>query len=167
MTEKFGFIAAEKADPSSPYPVRSMCAWLGVSTSGFYDHLAAEPSARSVRRALVADYVQAAFDRGRGAYGVRRVHALLQRCPDERVRGVSLNLVRAIMAERGLVGCQPRASAPPPSPTRTPRLRHPIWSAATSPHGGPATSWSVTSPTSAPGPAGCIWPPSSTAAPVK
>lgn len=127
MTEKFGFIAAEKADPSSPYPVRSMCAWLGVSTSGFYDHLAAEPSPRSVRRALVADYVQAAFDRGRGAYGVRRVHALLQRCPDERVRGVSLNLVRAIMAERGLVGCQPRAyrtttQPDPDAPTAPPDL---------------------------------------------
>lgn len=116
MTEKFGFIAAEKTDPSCPYPVVAMCRWLGVSTSGFYDHLAAEPSARSVRRALVADYVQAAFGRGRGAYGVRRVHALLQRCPDERVRGVSLNLVRAIMAERGPAGCQPRAYRTKPRP---------------------------------------------------
>ena len=31
MTEKFGFIAAEKADPTSPYPVVKMCWWLKVS----------------------------------------------------------------------------------------------------------------------------------------
>ena len=109
MSEKFAFIAAEKADPSSPYPVTSMCRWLRVSASGFYDHQAAVPSARSLRRQLIADYVQAAFDRGRGTYGMRRVHAILQRCPDPSVRGVSLNLVRAIMAEKGLAGCQPRA----------------------------------------------------------
>jgi putative transposase len=127
MSEKFAFIAAEKADPVSCYPVGGMCRWLGVSSSGFYDHCNAVPSKRSQRRRLVADYVQAAFDRGRGAYGVRRVHAILQRCPDPQVRGVSLNLVRAIMAERGLAGCQPRAyrtttDADPEPPTAPPDL---------------------------------------------
>ena len=46
MSEKFAFIAAERADVTSPYPVVKMCAWLGVSTSGFYDHLTAVESDR-------------------------------------------------------------------------------------------------------------------------
>jgi hypothetical protein len=35
MSEKFELVAAEKADPNSRYPVIKMCAWLGLSTSGF------------------------------------------------------------------------------------------------------------------------------------
>ena len=27
MSEKFALIAAEKADPTSPYPVNKMCVW--------------------------------------------------------------------------------------------------------------------------------------------
>jgi putative transposase len=46
MSEKYALIAAEKADSTSVYPVVKMCTWLEVSTSGFYDHLDAEPSAR-------------------------------------------------------------------------------------------------------------------------
>lgn len=109
MTQRYAFIAAEKANPNNPFPVRSMCRWLTVSPSGFYDHERAVPSARERRRGVVADYVQAAFERGRGAYGVRRVHAIVSRAPDSLVAGCSLNLVRAIMAELGLAGCQPRA----------------------------------------------------------
>jgi putative transposase len=33
VSEKFTFIEAEKAD----YPIVKMCAWLDVSTSGFYE----------------------------------------------------------------------------------------------------------------------------------
>ena len=33
MSAKFAFIDAEKA----PYPIVKMCAWMGVSTSGFYE----------------------------------------------------------------------------------------------------------------------------------
>ena len=109
MTQRYEFIAAEKATLSNPFPVRSMCRWLKVSASGFYDHERAVPSARARRRAVVADYVQAVFERGRGAYGVRRVHALVAASTDPRVAGCSLNLVRAIMAELGLAGCRPRA----------------------------------------------------------
>ncbi len=109
MSDKYELIAAEKANPASPYPVRSMCCWLKVSASGFYTHCAAAPSARARRRQLVTDYVQAAFDRGRGAYGVRRVHAIVTASSDPEVAGCSLNLVRSIMAELGLAGCQPRA----------------------------------------------------------
>ena len=109
MTEKFSFIAAEKADPTSPYPVVKMCRWLHVSTSGFYDYEAAVETARARRRALVTVHVQAAFAAGRGTYGVRRVHAILGRSHDPQVKSCSVKLVRSIMAERDLRACQPRA----------------------------------------------------------
>lgn len=124
MREKFDLIAAEKADPASPYPVTKMCEWLKVSTSGFYDHCAAAVSARQLRRRKLVDHIQAAFDLGRGAFGVRRVWAILRRSHDPEVASVSLNLVRAIMAELGLAGCQPRGykttTQPDPEPPTAP-----------------------------------------------
>ena len=101
MTAKFVFIAAEKADVTSPYPVTKMCAWLKVSTSGFYDHQNAVESDRARRRAKLTQHVQATFDLGRGTYGVRRVHQVLRRSHDPEVASVSTKLVRSIMAELG------------------------------------------------------------------
>jgi putative transposase len=124
VSDKYALIAAEKADPTSSYPVISMCAWLAVSASGFYEWATATVSARARRRALVTAHVRAAFTAGRGAYGVRRVHAILTRCDDPSVSSASLQLVRDIMRENGLVACQPRAyrvtterdgDAPPPA----------------------------------------------------
>lgn len=109
MTAKFAFIAAEKADPTSVFPVVKMCAWLRVSTSGFYDYLNAVETDRDRRRAKVAVHVQAAFALGRGSYGVRRVQRVLARSSDPEVASASEKLVRSIMAERGLRACQPRA----------------------------------------------------------
>jgi len=109
MTEKFWFIAAEKADPTSPYPVVKMCRWLHVSTSGFYEHLGAVETDRARRRATITMHAQAVFDAGRGTYGVRRVHAILGRSHDPEVATCSAKLVRSIMAELGLKACQPRA----------------------------------------------------------
>ena len=124
MSEKFALIAAEKADPTSPYPVVKMCAWLEVSTSGFYDHGNAVPSAQALRRTKIINHVRAAHALGRGAYGVRRVHAVLRRSSDPEVASVSENLVRAVMAELGLAGCQPRAykttTQPDPEPPTAP-----------------------------------------------
>jgi putative transposase len=104
--------------------VIKMCAWLGVSTSGFYDHCSAEPSAQALRRTKIIDHVQAAFDLGRGSYGVRHVHAVLQRSDDPEVASVSENLVRSIMTELGPAGCQPRAykttTRPDPEPPASP-----------------------------------------------
>jgi hypothetical protein len=70
MSEKFELIAAEKADPTSRCPVIKMCAWLGVSTSGFYDHCNAVETDRARRRTKIITHVQAAYRLGRGAYGV-------------------------------------------------------------------------------------------------
>lgn len=109
MSEKFALIDAEKAIAGTLFTVALMCSALGVSRSGFYDWLAAVPSARELRRATVAVHVRAAFAAGRGAYGVRRVHAMLTRSDDAEVASASLRLVRAIMAAHGLRACQPRA----------------------------------------------------------
>ena len=109
MSESYEFIAAEKADPTSPFGVVLMCAVLGVSTSAFYDWLTRAPSARERRRATITAHVLAAFQAGRGTYGVRRVHAILTRSHDPQVASASLRIVRDIMAENDLHACQPRA----------------------------------------------------------
>lgn len=109
MSDKYTVIAAEKDDPTSPYPVTSMCRWLAVSTSGFYDWCSAAESDRDRRRAEVARHVEAAFAAGRGSYGVRRVHRVLRRSSNPEVASCSPRLVRSIMAERGWRACQPRA----------------------------------------------------------
>ena len=109
MTDRFRLIAAEKADPRSRFGVRMMCAALRVSASGFYEWLTAPASARARRRELVAAQVQVAFTRGRGAYGVRRVHRELRRHPDPAVSSASMNLVRSLMRALDLHACQPRA----------------------------------------------------------
>ena len=159
MSEKYALVAAEKADPASPYRVVAMCAWLEVSTSGFYDHCNAEPSARALRRTKIISYVQAAYEVGRGTYGVRRVHAVLQRSTDPEVARVSENLVRAIMVELGLAGCQSRAYKTTTQPDPDPPTAPADLVAGTSPPPSRAPSWSATSPTFDHGPAGCTWPP--------
>ena len=109
MSDKYALITAEKADPNCCWTLGSMCAWLGVSTSGYHDWRVADPSPRALRRAVVTQHVQAAFDAGRGTYGTRRVHAMLTRSDDPQVACASPKLVRSIMAELGLMACQPRA----------------------------------------------------------
>jgi putative transposase len=108
VNEVFAFIAAEKA-AGCLLSVTLMCVLLRVSRSGFYAWEAAVPSARARRRARLAEHVRAAFEAGRGTYGVRRVHAVLGRSDDPQVAGVSLGLVRDLMADLGLHACQPRA----------------------------------------------------------
>jgi putative transposase len=109
VSDKFALIGAEKADPASPFAVTLMCRVLEVSSSGFYEWCAALPSARARRRATIATHVQAAFQAGRGTYGVRRVQQVLTRSTDPQVASASLKLVRSIMRELDLHACQPRA----------------------------------------------------------
>jgi putative transposase len=110
VSDKFALIAAEQADDREfALPVGLMCQALHVSRSGFYDWDRAEPSARAVRRAKIAEHVKAAFILGRGTYGVRRVHAVLTHSDDPEVASVSLDLVRNLMQENDLHACQPRA----------------------------------------------------------
>jgi HTH-like domain len=80
-------------------------------------------SATARRRAKIITHIQAAYRLGRGAYGIRRVHAVL-RSDDPQVAPVSLKLVRAVMAELGLAASQPRGykttTRPDPDATAQP-----------------------------------------------
>src|SRR4051812_43126653 len=85
-----------------------MCAWLTVSTSGFYAWRDRPASATARRRARLAVLVQAIFDASDGTYGYRRIHAAL--LPQGKDCGPEL--VRDLMRELGLVPCQPRPWRP-------------------------------------------------------
>ncbi|WP_415105149.1 IS3 family transposase, partial [Micropruina sp.] len=109
MSAKYGFIDAEKAtrnDDGTPrYQIRQMCAWLGVSRSGFYEWASRPASAtqrwRDELGAIIADLHKASD----GTYGYRRIHAQLARAG----RHCHPDTVRSIMVEQGLAGCQPRS----------------------------------------------------------
>ena len=109
MSDKYEFIAAERATHSSensgdaPTMVR-MCAWIGVSKSGYYEWLDRRPSAAARRRELLADKIRALFEAFGGTYGYRRIHAELLRAGEH----VGAELVRRLMRELGLVPVQPR-----------------------------------------------------------
>ena len=101
---KYEFIDSQKNDPESTNPVFKMCAWLAVSTSGFYHWLSRPLSATAARRQALAVRVRHFFDAADGTYGYRRIHADLA---DEGT-ACSPELVRQIMRDEALVPCQPR-----------------------------------------------------------
>jgi len=108
VSDKYTFIDAEKDMMTDAgdrkYTVTTMCEWLEVSTSGYYDWCDRPESATAARRAALAVLVRRAFEVSDETYGHRRIHAQLlrwgQSCTPE--------LVRSIMRELGLVACQPR-----------------------------------------------------------
>lgn len=104
MNAKYAFIRREEGN----YPIRSMCRWAKVSRSGYYEWLDREPSATQVWREALGLVIEKIFADSDGTYGYRRVHAELLRLH----RPCDPHTVRAIMAERGLVACQPRPRGP-------------------------------------------------------
>jgi putative transposase len=109
VNEKYAFIAAERADINATAvadapTIAQMCAWLGVSKSGFYDWLHRPPSPAQQRRELLKTKIAALFEAFGGVYGYRRIHAELRRAGEQ----VGCELVRALMRQLGLVPVQPR-----------------------------------------------------------
>jgi transposase InsO family protein len=108
VSEKYELIDAEKATVTETgekkYTIVTMCEWLGVSTSGYYEWCDRPDSATAQRRQFLGLLVKKAFDDSDETYGHRRVHAQLVRwsvhCTPE--------LVRSLMRELGLVACQPK-----------------------------------------------------------
>jgi transposase InsO family protein len=81
-----------------------MCAWLRVSTSGYYEWRSRPQSATAARREKLKQLIVTIFEASDETYGHRRVHAALARAGEH----CSAELVRALMRELGLVPCQPR-----------------------------------------------------------
>lgn len=101
---KYEYIDSCKNDSAEFNPVYKMCAWLAVSTSGFYDWLSRPQSATAARREALTARVRHFFTASQETYGYRRIHADLA---DEGTE-CSPELVRQIMRSEGLVACQPR-----------------------------------------------------------
>ena len=106
MNAKYEFIDAEKDN----FPILKMCAWAGVSRSGYYDWVDRPASAAAQRRERLAAVIEAAFNDSDATYGYRRIHAALVRMAVD--EDASPELVRALMRELGLVPCQPRPFRP-------------------------------------------------------
>jgi putative transposase len=53
-----------------------MCAWLGVSRSGYYAWRGAEPSQRSKDDSALIAVMKKVYDEARGNPGVRRMRAV-------------------------------------------------------------------------------------------
>jgi putative transposase len=104
VSAKFSFIDAEKA----LYSIVKMCAWIGVSTSGYYEWRDRPPSATVQRRGHLATLIEWIFTDSDQTYGHRRIRAALARQGER----VTPELVRSIMRERGLNPCQPRPFRP-------------------------------------------------------
>ncbi|MFI0425274.1 IS3 family transposase [Spongiactinospora sp. 9N601] len=96
---KYELIDAEKAG----YKIIDMCRWLQVSRSGFYEWRGRPMSATAERRERLKALIAVVFDDSHETYGHRRVHAALLRRGEE----VSVETVRLLMRELGLVACQP------------------------------------------------------------
>ena len=107
MTEKYEFIDAEcavvSAEGGTP-TVGRMCAWLEVSTSGFYDWRKRPQSAAEQRRELLKAKIKALFEANNEEYGYRRLHAALTHGGES----VDDETVRKLMRELGLEPCQPK-----------------------------------------------------------
>jgi len=73
VSDKYAFIAAERADNSADAPTTAnICTWLDVSKSGFYDWLRRPPSAGQRRRELLTTKICALFEAcGRTLVAVR------------------------------------------------------------------------------------------------
>jgi putative transposase len=81
-----------------------MCFWLDVSTSGYYEWRERPESAIAQRRERLKELIVDIFDDSDETYGHRRVHAELAR----RGERCSVELVRGLMRQLGLVPCQPQ-----------------------------------------------------------
>lgn len=101
---RYEYIDSCRNDPGETNSVFKMCAWLAVSTSGFYNWRSRPTSATAARRQTLTARVKHFFAATGGTYGYRRIHADLA---DEGTE-CSPELVRQIMRTEGLVACQPR-----------------------------------------------------------
>ena len=109
MSDKYTLIAAEyaanMAAPAADAPaLTKMCAWIGVSKSGYYEWKDRPLSATAERQEYLKGKIQEIFGDNDETYGYRRVHAELARQGEQ----ASSELTRRLMRDLGLVPCQVR-----------------------------------------------------------
>jgi len=106
---RFRFIEDRRVD----YPVRVMCAVLGVSPAGYYAWRSRPSSQRSIVNRDLLSEVRRVHRDNRGRYGSPRIHAEL------RDRGVSRGRIERLMRRHGIRAIMARAWQP-----RTTDSRH-------------------------------------------
>jgi hypothetical protein len=81
VSERYEFIDAEKDTMTEAgehkYTITTMCEWLEVSTSGYYEWRDRPELATAPRHAYVSLMVGKAFEMSDETYGYRRIHAQL------------------------------------------------------------------------------------------
>jgi transposase InsO family protein len=105
----YEFIDAEYATGPAAPTITRMCAWLGVSKSGYYEWRSRPESATARRQEKLKLLITKVFEDSDGTYGYRRIARQLARWGI--VAGAEL--VRRLMRALGLVACQPRPWRPP------------------------------------------------------
>jgi putative transposase len=112
---KYGFIDKHRRT----WPVRVQCRVLGVSASGFYDHLHRQLGVRAQRRMALRQRVARIHADSRGTYGSPRVFRQLRYDGEK----IGRKTVEAIMRESDLCGKSPRKRQPR---TTDSRHEHPV-----------------------------------------
>ena len=99
---KYEYIDSQRHEAAALNPATKMCAWLGVSTSGFYHWRGRPQSATAARREVLADRIRHYFTASDGTYGYRRIHADLAaenvECSPELVRQIMRQDAGAVSA---------------------------------------------------------------------
>ena len=93
---KYQFVAKHQGR----YPVRRICALLGISRSGYYAWRNRKPSQREHHMQILINHIQQAYKRSRKTYGSPRVYAQLKK------QGIACNqkTVAKYMRQEGLKG---------------------------------------------------------------
>ena len=79
MSEVYVFIDAEYATRENAPTITQMCAWLGVSKSGFYGWKSRPESATAKRQEKLRRLIKKIFGDSDGTYGYRRIAEQLAR----------------------------------------------------------------------------------------
>ena len=152
---KFGFVDEHRG----LWPVRMICAAVGLSVSGYYAWRARTESRRAVANRALLEDIRWIHAESSGTYGSPRVHAALR----HRGRRIGRSRIERLMRHAGL-----RGLAALPRRTRTTDSRHTypiapnrLGRKKTSLRADPARSGSPTLPTFPPARAGSILPPCS------
>ena len=82
------------------WPIKIICDVLNVSTSGYYDSLVFEPSARAARHDQIRQAVQQVYDEHHGIYGSYKIADVLRERDD--LESACRNTVASAMRDLGL-----------------------------------------------------------------